>query len=97
MGVARRFSLSDIGRGGFAAAGVHSTTLVHAVTVVYNLKVDGCPEYFAAGALVHNCDAASAAFHALAASVSVYESRGLTVVSGPPDVRRRDPLDDDED
>jgi len=24
---------------------------------VYNLKVEGCPEYFAAGVLMHNCDA----------------------------------------
>lgn len=32
---------------------------------VYNLTVDGPPEYFANGILVHNCDAASGAFNKL--------------------------------
>ena len=33
---------------------------------VFNLSVDGHPEYFADGVLVHNCDAASGAFNKLA-------------------------------
>lgn len=36
-----------------------------AVQPVWNLTVDGPPEYFANGILVHNCDAASGAFNKL--------------------------------
>jgi hypothetical protein len=32
---------------------------------VYNLTVDGLPEYVAGGILVHNCDATSGAFNYL--------------------------------
>jgi predicted phage terminase large subunit-like protein len=32
---------------------------------VFNLKVEGCPEYFANGILVHNCDSAGGAFAVL--------------------------------
>ena len=33
---------------------------------VYNMTVEGMPEYFANGILVHNCDAASGALNKLA-------------------------------
>lgn len=42
---------------------------VHAaydVATVFNLRVEGEPEYFANGILVHNCDAAAGAFNRLA-------------------------------
>jgi hypothetical protein len=32
---------------------------------VYNLKVEGVPEFFANGVLVHNCDALALAFNVL--------------------------------
>ena len=32
---------------------------------VYNLRVQGSPEFFANGILVHNCDALSGAFNAI--------------------------------
>lgn len=37
------------------------------VEPVYNLTVEGVPEYFASGVLVHNCDASAGAFQSLTA------------------------------
>ncbi len=37
------------------ATGVKSVRLVGESLPVYNLSVDGCPEFFAEGVLVHNC------------------------------------------
>lgn len=48
-------------------------------TAVFNLTVEGEPEYYANGVLVHNCDAASLAFQALPAdTIPDYSMGGLS-------------------
>jgi hypothetical protein len=69
--VAEKYSLEHPSRS-VVPARVLCVSAVAKLLPVYNLTVEGSPEYFANGVLVHNCDAAAHAWAALGKPAASY-------------------------